>query len=44
VLRGIVVARQIRSGIGAVVKRLPAPLRRPFEQTRDRVDRWITSR
>jgi Glycosyl transferase family 8 len=44
VLRGIVAARHVRSGIGGVVKRLPAPLRRPFERTRDRVDRWIKSR
>jgi hypothetical protein len=43
-LRGIVAARRVRSGMGAVVKRLPAPVRRPFERTRDRVDRWIKSR
>ncbi len=41
-LRGIVVARRVRSALGSVSRRLPAPMRRVVEGARDRVDGWIT--
>jgi hypothetical protein len=40
-LRAIVAARCTRGAAGGLVRRLPAPARRPLEALRDRVDGWI---